>query len=185
MNKEEVKYKAIKKVGYGECFSDNINYIIENVDRWCGPVFDVYVDGVKVDNPKQYLEDHKPKEPQTLEEKIVDMCYKIDHLKEENKQLKERNQKEFDDLMKRIHDNNDRHLEESNKLIKENFQLKKQRDLYKSVIEEIREYVTNHSLYEEEYDYDYEENSYLSGIDDETATNDILQILDKAKGSDK
>lgn len=89
MNKEEVKYKAIKKVGYGECFSDNINYIIENVDRWCGPVFDLYVDGVKVDNPKQYLEDHKPKEPQTLEEKIVDMCYKIDYLKEENKQLKD------------------------------------------------------------------------------------------------
>ena len=29
----------------------------------------------------------------------------------------------------------------------------------------------------EEYDYDYEENSYLSGIDDETAKKDLLKIL--------
>lgn len=39
------------------------------------------------------------------------------------------------------------------------------------------EYIENHSLYEEEYDYDYEENSYLSGIDDEQAKRDLLEIL--------
>ena len=38
-------------------------------------------------------------------------------------------------------------------------------------------YIENNSLYEEEYDYDYEENSYLSGIDDETAKKDLLEIL--------
>ena len=38
-------------------------------------------------------------------------------------------------------------------------------------------YLENNSLYEEEYDYDYEENSYLSGIDDETAKKDLLKIL--------
>ena len=39
------------------------------------------------------------------------------------------------------------------------------------------EYIENNPLYEEEYDYDYEENSYLSGIDDETAKKDLLKIL--------
>ena len=39
------------------------------------------------------------------------------------------------------------------------------------------EYIENNSLYETEYDYDYEENSYLSGIDDEIAKKDLLEIL--------
>ena len=43
------------------------------------------------------------------------------------------------------------------------------------------EYIENNSLYETEYDYDYEENSYLSGIDDEIAKKDLLEIL---KGED-
>ena len=47
------------------------------------------------------------------------------------------------------------------------------------IIREAREYVENHSLYEEEYDYDYEENIYLSGIDDETAKKELLEILDR------
>ena len=52
---------------------------------------------------------------------------------------------------------------------------------YKSVLDEIREYIEHKSLYEEEYDYDYEENMYLSGLSDEKAKDDILQILDKVK----
>ena len=48
---------------------------------------------------------------------------------------------------------------------------------YKEVIDKAIEYIENNSLYEEEYDYDYEENSYLSGIDDETAKKDLLDIL--------
>lgn len=39
------------------------------------------------------------------------------------------------------------------------------------------EYIENNPLYEEEYDYDYEENSYLSGVSDEIAKKDILNIL--------
>lgn len=49
-------------------------------------------------------------------------------------------------------------------------------------IDKVIKYIENHSLYEEEYDYDYEENSYLSGIDDEVAKKDLLEIL---KGEDK
>ena len=44
------------------------------------------------------------------------------------------------------------------------------------------EYINNNSLYEEEYDYDYEENIHLSGINDTKARNDLLNIL---QGSDK
>lgn len=44
-------------------------------------------------------------------------------------------------------------------------------------IERAIEYIENNYLYEEEYDYDYEENSYLSGIDDEQAKKDLLEIL--------
>lgn len=80
-----MKYKAIKKGGYGYCQSNNIEYVIENVDKYCGKHFDLYIDGVKVDNPNEYLEQFKQRKiPHTLEEKIVDMCYKIDRLEEEN-----------------------------------------------------------------------------------------------------
>lgn len=50
---------------------------------------------------------------------------------------------------------------------------------YKSRIDKAIEYIESHSLYEEEYDYDYEENSYLSGISDEVAKKDLLNILNK------
>ena len=43
-------------------------------------------------------------------------------------------------------------------------------------------YIKEHCLYEEEYDYDYEENSYLSGISDEVAKKELLSILE---GDDK
>ena len=39
------------------------------------------------------------------------------------------------------------------------------------------EYIENNPLYEEEYDYDYEENSYLSDVCDEIAKKDLLEIL--------
>ena len=48
-------------------------------------------------------------------------------------------------------------------------------------IDKAIEYIENHSLYEEEYDYDYEENSYLSSIDDEKAKKDLLEILKEVK----
>lgn len=92
-------YRAVKKNGYGECVSSDINYIINNVEKWCGPYFDLYVDDVKVDNPKEYLEKNRPK---TLEDKIVDMCFKIDSLQEENKRLKEVNEEVREEIEKSI-----------------------------------------------------------------------------------
>ena len=62
-----------------------------------------------------------------------------------------------------------------NELVKYANNLQKQK--YKEVIDKAKEYIENNPLYEEEYDYDYEENSYLSGIDDETAKKDLLKIL--------
>ena len=49
----------------------------------------------------------------------------------------------------------------------------------KSIIKEVREYIENNSLYEQDYDYDYEENLYEYPPSDEQARKDILSILDK------
>ena len=56
------------------------------------------------------------------------------------------------------------------KLHKENSQLKDR-------INKAVEYIENNSLYDEEYDYNYEEEIYLSGIDDEVAKKDLLSLL--------
>lgn len=57
-----------------------------------------------------------------------------------------------------------------NELLKENQQLKDK-------INKAVEYIENNSLYDEEYDYNYEEEMYLSGIDDEVAKKDLLSLL--------
>ena len=46
------------------------------------------------------------------------------------------------------------------------------------IINKAKEYIINNSLYEEEYDYDYEENIYLSGIHDDDVRRILLEILD-------
>ena len=46
------------------------------------------------------------------------------------------------------------------------------------IINKAKEYISNNSLYEEEYDYDYEENIYLSGIHDDDVRRILLEILD-------
>lgn len=86
MNKEDYKYYVEKKKGYGYCISNDINYIIENVERYCGNDFDLYVCGTKVDKPQEYLQQYKPK---NLENKVVELLYKKDKLEDENKQLKD------------------------------------------------------------------------------------------------
>ena len=68
-------------------------------------------------------------------------------------------------------------LEENSKLSELWCKSQQENKKYKEVIDKAIEYLENNSLYEEEYDYDYEENSYLSGIDDETAKKDLLKIL--------
>ena len=50
-----------------------------------------------------------------------------------------------------------------------------------SIIKEVREYIENNSLYEQDYDYDYEENLVEYPPSDEQARKDILSILDKEK----
>ena len=90
----------------------------------------------------------------------------FENLKIENKQLKENYERTY---------NENRALREKQyitdtDLIYENYILSR-------AINKAIEYLENNSLYEEEYDYDYEENSYLSGIDDETAKKDLLEIL--------
>ena len=90
----------------------------------------------------------------------------FEKLQQENKQLKENYERTY---------NENRALREKDyitdtDLIYENYILSR-------AINKAIEYIEKHSLYEEEYDYDYEENSYLSGIDDETAKKDLLKIL--------
>ena len=65
-------------------------------------------------------------------------------------------------------------IEETKKIIQKYLEYIDERD---ERIDKAIEYLENNSLYEEEYDYDYEENSYLSGINDETAKKDLLKIL--------
>ena len=51
--------------------------------------------------------------------------------------------------------------------------------LLKNIIKEVREYIENNSLYEEDYDYDYEENLVVGPPSDETARKILLEILEK------
>ena len=94
----------------------------------------------------------------------------IEQLQQENKQLKENYERTY---------NENRALREKNyitntDLIYENY-------ILSQAINKAIEYIENHSLYKEEYDYDYEENIYLSGIDDETAKKDLLEILNEVE----
>lgn len=43
--------------------------------------------------------------------------------------------------------------------------------------DDVVEYIKNNTLYEEEYDYDYEENPYLSRISDEQSRINLLRML--------
>ena len=47
------------------------------------------------------------------------------------------------------------------------------------IIKEVREYIENNDLYEQDYDYDYEENLVVGPPSDETARKILLGILDK------
>lgn len=94
--------------------------------------------------------------------KFIDLWnYTID-LKEENSQLKRENE-----ALKQTHEYDVNMIDEvKGESVK----------LYQR-IEKAIEYIENNSLYEEEYDYDYEENSYLSGIDDKQAKEELIEIL--------
>lgn len=59
-----------------------------------------------------------------------------------------------------------------------------QRKKYKQALLDIKEYVENNTLYEQDYDYDYEENLVEYPPSDEQAQKDILDIVNKAIGED-
>ena len=63
-------------------------------------------------------------------------------------------------------------------LLRENEKLKEQLKQKEDIIKKAKEYIINNSLYEEEYDYDYEENIYLSGIHDDDVRRILVEILD-------
>lgn len=56
-------------------------------------------------------------------------------------------------------------------------QLQQENQQLHNKIDKAIEYIENNSLYYEDYDYDYEENPYLAGIDDCYAKRDLLEIL--------
>lgn len=68
-----------------------------------------------------------------------------------------------------------------NKQIEE---LQQQLQQKENIIKEVREYIENNSLYEQDYDYDYEENLTEYPPSDEQARKDILSILDKENKND-
>lgn len=59
------------------------------------------------------------------------------------------------------------------------YESKKEIERLNNIIKEVREYIENNSLYEQDYDYDYEENLVEYPPSDEQAKKDILGILDK------
>ena len=64
------------------------------------------------------------------------------------------------------------------KILQDLEELKQQLDQANKKLDKIKEYIENNSLYEEEYDYDYDENIQHTGTNDEKAKRDILSIID-------
>ena len=64
-------------------------------------------------------------------------------------------------------------------LVDENERLQDKVYKLEDIIKEVREYIENNDLYEQDYDYDYEENLVVGPPSDETARKILLGILDK------
>ena len=60
-------------------------------------------------------------------------------------------------------------------------ELQNQLQQKENIIKEVREYIENNDLYEQDYDYDYEENLVVGPPSDETARKILLGILDKVE----
>lgn len=67
-------------------------------------------------------------------------------------------------------------------LQQENIYLREKCKQLQTTVNEVREYINNNSLYEEIYDYNTDDEQELQYVSDETATNDLLNIL---QGVDK
>lgn len=86
----------------------------------------------------------------------------------------------YEEYKKEIEHFIDRLLEDT----KEINVLRNQLQQKENIIKEVREYIENNSLYEQDYDYDYEENLYEYPPSDEQARKDILSILDKENNNE-
>ena len=97
-------------------------------------------------------------------------CPIFQNLLLENQQLKEKNELEFNDFIKFKKEQEDRHLEETDKLIKKNYHLRKQLQQKDEVLNEIRKLC----------------NEWIYGNEDFCInTNEkILQIIDKVGGNE-
>ena len=102
-------------------------------------------------------------------ESAQDMLSELDT---ENKKLKEQNRREFNDFIKFKKEQADRHLEEKDKLIKENYHLRKQLQQREAIIEEAIEYVKNRIL----------EDDYMLKTDTKMVQEELIYILIKCKG---
>ena len=67
-------------------------------------------------------------------------------------------------------------------LISENQQLKEKLEASEKARKEAIEYIKTNPLYEEKYDYNYDDELELLGINSEQAKYDLLDILDIDKG---
>lgn len=65
------------------------------------------------------------------------------------------------------------------KAVEDNRKLEKELQQKENIIKEVREYIENNSLYEQDYTYDYEENIEEWPPDDTKARKELLEILDK------
>ena len=72
----------------------------------------------------------------------------------------------------------DKEIERLNNIINK---LQNQLQQKENIIKEVREYIENNDLYEQDYDYDYEENLVVGPPSDETARKILLKILDKVE----
>lgn len=70
-------------------------------------------------------------------------------------------------------------MSELDRLRKNVFENLQEIERLENIIKEVREYIENNSLYEQDYDYDYEENLVEYPPSDETARKILLEILDK------
>lgn len=71
------------------------------------------------------------------------------------------------------------HDSQYEELLNQYIELSRDYEKLENIIKEVREYIENNILYEQDYDYDYEENLTEYPPSDEQARKDILEILDK------
>lgn len=94
-------------------------------------------------------------------------------LEQENKQLKKQNELEFNDFVKFRKEQEDKHLEKTDKLIKENYHLKKQLKQKDEIINEAKEWIKEYIK------------EWANADEVEKDMKELLDILKKTKGENE